>query len=157
MDRKNKTIFFAGLVLLVAIFLVDLFIFQDLYFTGIAAIILAVIGMSLLIMQDAASLPEIGIILKDDAKGIRVVNRGNDTAYNIHVALVPLNIEFDIAALGADATYDHLLSTMLTEAKAVVTYKSGKDVIFSRTIVLSSLGTNDDDLLKPMFPLFRWE
>ncbi len=157
MDSKSKTTFFIGLGLLGVIFLIDLLLFNDLYFTGIAAIILGVIAMSVFIMQDSASLPDIGVILKDDAKGIRIINRGNDTAYTIHIAIIPINVELDIPELGADAIYEHQLSAMLAEAKAVVTYKNVKGVEYSHTILISALGRSDDDLLKPMFPLFRWK
>lgn len=157
MDKKNQMILITGLLLLVVIFFIDFLLFQDLYFTGIAAIIFAVVGMSLFIMQDSTYLPDIGITLKEDAKGVRVINQGNDTAYGIHVTLVPHNIEFDVATLEADATSDYPLSTMLTEAKAIVTYKSKKGVEYSRTTRISALGSGDDDLLKPMFPLFRWK
>ena len=147
----------AGLLVLVIIFLIDYLVFLDFYFTGIMAIIFIVIGMALFIMEDSASLPEIGVVLKDDAKGIAVINRGNDTAYDVHVALIPLDIEFDIAALNADSGYDYPMEKMITEAKASITFRNAKGIRHSRTVNLSALGKSDDDLLKPMFPLFNWK
>jgi hypothetical protein len=157
MITKNRTIICAGLLLLVVIFCIDYFVFLDFYLTGIIAIIFVVIGMSLFIMEDSVSLPEIGVSLKDDAKGISIINRGNDTAYEIHVALLPLDIEFDVAALDADAAYDYPMEKMITEAKASVTYKNAKGARYARTTKLSALGKSEDDLLKPMFPLFQWK
>jgi len=90
MDKRTIIILFAGLVICAILFTLDI------YLGGIALIILATLGMSLFIMQDSKSLPEIDIVLEDNAKKIVVINRGNDMAYKIHVALVPHNIEFDI-------------------------------------------------------------
>ncbi len=157
MEKRYKNILVAGLVLFAVILFIDLWFFNDLYFSGIALILLAVLGMSLFIMQDSVSLPEVGVALTDDAKGIVVVNRGNDTAVAIHVTLVPLNAEFDIPSLAADARYVYTLPSMLPEVKAVVTYRNAQGAGHSRTFMLSALGKSDDDLLKPMFPLFRWQ
>ncbi len=151
MDKRTIIILVAGIVLCAILFLTDI------YLGGIALIIFATLGMSFFIMQDSKSLPEIGVVLEDDAKRIVVINRGNDAAYKIHVALVPHNIEFDIASLGADARYDLSLGAMLAEAKAVVTYQNAQGVEYSRTTMLSALGKSDDDLMKPMFPIFRWK
>jgi hypothetical protein len=156
MENRYKKIIAAGLVLFAVILFIDFSVYQDLYFSGIVLMILAVIGMSLFIMQDATSLPEIGVSLMEDAKGVVVINRGNDRAFRIHVALVPLNTEFDIGSLEADGRYSHALPSMLTEAKAVVTYRNAKGEEYSRTIMLSALGKSDDDLLKPVFPIFKW-
>ncbi|OPY38958.1 MAG: hypothetical protein A4E35_00188 [Methanoregula sp. PtaU1.Bin051] len=157
MDRNYIVPLIAGLLLFGIIFFIDYNYFQDLYFSGITLIILAVLGMSFFIMQDAKSLPEISVFLEDNAKKVVVINRGNDTAYKIHVALVPHNIEFDVASLGADARHDHVLATMLPESKVIVTYQNAKGTEYSKTTRLSALDTGDDDLLKPMFPLFRWK
>lgn len=157
MDKKNRLLLFAGILILAVIFGTDLVVFHDIYFTGIAAVILAVFGMSLFIMQDATSLPDVVIYLKDDAKALCVVNRGNDTAYGIHVALVPPGTEFEIPELGADARSDYPLPSVLTESKAVVTYKNGHGMKYSKTTRLSALDKGDDDLLKPVFPLFQWK
>jgi hypothetical protein len=70
---------------------------------------------------------------------------------------VPHNIEFDLETLGADVTFDYPMQSMLTEAKAVVTYRSAKGIAYSRTMRLSALGADDDDLLRPMFPVFGWK
>jgi len=157
MDKRNKIILAEGLLLFAVIFFVDFFFFQDLYFSGIAAILLVVLGMSLFIMQDSRFLPEISVFLRDDAKSIIVANRGNDSAIKIHVAIVPFNLEFDIPSLAADEKYEYALTEMIGEAKASVNYQNSRGLDHSQTFRLSALGKSDDDLLKPVFPLFKWK
>ena len=77
--------------------------------------------------------------------------------YRIHVALVPFDIEFDIPQLAADAQYEYPFTRMIGEAKAVVAFDDTKGGHVSRTFSLSALGKGDDDLLRPMFPLFKWK
>jgi hypothetical protein len=157
MDKRSRVILAAGLLLFVIIFFADLFFFSDLYFSGIAAIVLIALGMSFFIMQDTRFLPEISVFLRDDAKGIVVINRGNDVAEKIHVAIVPYNIEFDISALTVDARYEYPHSDMISEAKAAVTYQNSQGLAYSQTFRLSALEKSDEDLLKPMFPMFKWK
>ncbi|WAC05462.1 MAG: hypothetical protein OS112_02205 [Methanoregula sp.] len=157
MDRQFKFIIAAGSLLFAIIFFVDLYVFNDLYFSGMAAILLVALGMSFFIMQDTRFLPEISIFLSDNAKNIIVANKGNDSAEKIHVAIVPLNIEFDIPALAADDKYEYPLPEMISEAKATADYQNSQGRAYSQTFRLSALGKSDDDLLKPVIPLFRWK
>jgi len=157
MEKRHRNMIIAGLVLFVVILFIDLYFFQDLYISGIVLIILAVLAMSVGIMEDSASLPDIMVILAEDAKRVVIINRGNDTAFQIHVTLVPLNVEFDIPSLAADERYDYALPSMLTEAKAVVAFRNAKGEGHSRRILLSALDKSDDDLLRPAFPLFKWK
>ena len=157
MDTQYKAILAAGSLLFVIIFFIDVYFFSDIYFSGIAALILVTLGMSFFIMQDSHFLPEVIVVLEDDAKGIVVSNRGNDVAKNIHVAIVPHNIEFDIPALAVDAQYEYPHHEMISEAKAAVTYQDSRGLACSQTFRLSALGKSDDDLLKPVIPLFKWK
>jgi hypothetical protein len=134
-----------------------IFFFIDTYLGGIAAIILIMLGMSFFIMQDATLRPEIGVVLRDDAKGIIVINRGTDVAKKIHVTIVPHNLEFDIPDLAIDARYEYPFSGMISEAKTAVTYQNTQGQVYSQTIGVSALGKSDDDLLKPVFPIFKWK
>jgi hypothetical protein len=157
MDTRYKAIIAAGSVLFVIIFFIDVYFFSDIYLSGIAGVILVTFGMSFFIMQDSWFLPEVIVFLLDDAKGIVVTNRGNDAAKNIHVAIVPHNIEFDILALAVDARYEYPHHEMISEAKAAVTYQNSRGLAYSQTFRLSALGRSDEDLLKPMFPMFKWK
>jgi hypothetical protein len=151
MERRYTVILALGLVICA------IFFFIDMYLGGIAAIILIVLGMSFFIMQDAKLRPEIGVVLRDDAKGIIVINRGTGVAKKIHVTIVPHNLESDIPDLAVDATYEYPFPGMISEAKTAVTYQDAQGQVYSQTIGISALGKSDDDLLKPVFPLFGWK
>ncbi|GAB6286175.1 MAG: hypothetical protein STSR0009_23760 [Methanoregula sp.] len=150
--EKNHTILLgAGIVICAVLF------FINIYLGAIGIIILIALAMSVYIMEDAEVLPDISVFLLDDAKGITVTNRGTAPAYRVHVALVPLNIEFDISELAVDARSEHPLQEMVNEAKASVTFEDSRGSHYTRAFALSALGKNDDDLLKPMFPMFKWK
>ncbi|HTY14433.1 MAG TPA: hypothetical protein VMC42_01885 [Methanoregulaceae archaeon] len=129
----------------------------NIYVGGIAFILVIALVMSMLIMRDTVSLADVGVRLSADAKHISVVNTGNIEASNIHVSLVPIDREFDIEKLGPGESREFGLESMIDEAKAVVVFKTRSGETFRKSINLSSHGTGDDDLLKPMFPLFRQE
>jgi len=131
--------------------------FMNIYVGGIAFILVVTLVMSMLIMRDTRSLADVGVRLMADAKHITVINTGNIEARNIHVSLVPIDREFDIRQLGPDESREFLLESMINEARAVVVFETGSGQKFQKSINLSSLGTGDDDILKPMFPLFRQE
>jgi len=151
MEKNHKILLGAGVILCAVLFLINI------YLGGIGIVILIALAMSVYIMEDAEVLPEISVFLYEDAKGINVTNRGTAPAYRVHVALVPLNIEFDISELAVDARSEHPLQEMVNEAKASVTFEDSRGSHYTRAFALSALGTNDDDLLKPMFPMFKWK
>jgi hypothetical protein len=151
MERNHTIILGAGAIICAILF------FIDIYLGATGAIILIALAMSFFIMEDAEVLPDMAIRLNEDAKGITAVNRGTAPAYRVHIAMVPLNIEFDIPEIAVDAISDHPLPAMVNEVKAVVTFEDSKGLHYTRTFFLSALGKNDDDLLKPMFPLFKWK
>ncbi|MFA6364620.1 hypothetical protein [Methanoregula sp.] len=151
MEKIHKILLAAGALICILLFWIDI------YLGATGVIVLVALAMSVFIMEDSRVLPEITTRLGDDAKKVVVENSGNAPAHRIHVALVPLDIEFDLSELAADARYEYSLPRMIEEAKAAVTFEDAKGVKTSRTFTLSALGKGDDDLLKPMFPLFKWK
>ena len=147
MDRKFLILAGAGIILTIAASLISI------YAGGVVLVLVAVIAMSLFIMQDTKNLPDIVVELKDDAKGIIIRNSGNADAVNVHVSLVPVNIEYCIQALAADQVNEYPLEAMLPEAKAVASFENVMGGAFLRTYDLSARGSYDP--LKPMIPLFR--
>jgi hypothetical protein len=150
MDKKTTWILAAGILVTIVLF------FVDIYLAGIAFILLVVIVMSLMIMQDSTFLPQVDVRLREDAKAIVLTNGGNSPALNIHVALVPLNIEYDVASLAVDASHEYPFPTMLAEAKVVVTFTNEKGQPFSHSSALSATG-EEFEPLKPMVPVFGWK
>jgi hypothetical protein len=130
--------------------------FLDPYLAGIAVILVATLAMAFFIMGETHNLPDLTCVLSEDAKGILLVNQGNDLAVRIHVTLVPLDREFDLPELPADGRHTFSLAAMIAEAKALVSYENRDGRKFSRTCKLSATG-RDEDILKPLFPTFGWK
>ena len=112
--------------------------------------------MSLRIMEDTTGIPEIVTKLRDDAKAIILTNTGNARAYKIHVALVPLNIEFEVPSLEVESSYEFSLSAMVEDIKIAITYQNENGRLFSGSSKLSAFG-EEPDLLKPLIPIFNWK
>jgi hypothetical protein len=151
MENIYKILLLIGTLLCIFLFAISI------YLGATGAIVLAAFALSVFIMEDSRVLPELTVRLADDAKKIVVENAGNAPAYRIHIALVPLDVEFDIPELAADAQYEYPFNRMIGETKALVTFDDANGVHASRTSSLSALGTGDDDILRPMFPLFKWK
>jgi len=149
MDTRIIAVLAAGLIAAGALF------FVSIYLAGMALIVLAAVVMVLAIMQDSTCLPGIEVRLRPDAKAVILANTGNSPAFGIHVALVPINIEYDLDRLDEDQSHEHPLPAMLAEAKAVVTFSNGKGRQFSHTARLSP--TDEFEPLRPMIPLFGWK
>lgn len=150
MDKKTLAIIAAGILVSALVY------FVSPYLAGIAVIILIAIIMSLLIMQDTTFLPQVEVRLREDAKGIILKNSGNAPAEEIHVALVPLNIEYDVPSLAVDALHEYPLASMIVEVKAVITFKNEHGISYSLTKNLSA-SREEYDPLKPMIPIFGWK
>jgi hypothetical protein len=150
MDKKITGVLIAGILVAIC-----LFFLVDIYLAGIVLILTVVLVMSLMIMQDSTFLPQINVRLREDAKAVILTNAGNSPALKIHVALVPLDIEYDVPSLAADASHEYPLSSMLAEVKAVITFENEKGLPFSLTHRLSA--SEEYDPLKPMIPVFKWK
>jgi len=150
MDKKSQ------IVLVVGIAITILLLLFNIYLAGIVLVLVITTGMLLQIMQDRPSLPDIVASLSEDAKSIMLKNSGNSDALHIHVALVPMNAEYDVPALAVDESHTHPLDAMITEVKVVVTFENEEKGSFFRTYALSALGEQYDPF-KPMIPLFRWK
>ena len=150
MERNAKILLVAGLLITL------LLIFISIYLAGIVFILLMTILMSLLIMQDTAGIPDIAVHLRDDAKAVILTNKGNARAVKIHGTLIPLNIEFDTPELEVDSIFEYPLTAMVEEVKIVVTYQNESGRSFSESAKLSAL-EEEQDLLRPMIPIFKWK
>jgi hypothetical protein len=150
MDKRTTAVLAAGLLVTLILLIVDI------YLAGIAIILLVVIVMSLMIMQDTTFRPQVDVRLREDAKAIVLTNGGNSPALKIHVALVPMNIEYDVDSLAVDASHEYPLSSMLADIKVVVTFANEKGQSFSHSQKLSAAG-EEFEPLKPMIPVFGWK
>jgi len=150
MDKRVLVILALGIIFtIVAAFL-------DMYLAGIVGVIFIAIIMSLMIMQDTSGIPDIVPKLSDDAKSIILTNTGNARAEKIHATLIPSNVEFDIASLDVDATYEYSLGSMVQEIKIKITWSNENKRLFSSSKKLSVFD-EEPDLLKPLIPMFKWK
>jgi hypothetical protein len=150
-EGREIGVLVAGLIVAAALF------FVDPYLGGIAVILVITLAMAFFIMGETHNIPDLTCVLSEDAKGILLVNQGNDLAVRVHVTLVPLDREFDLPELPADGRYTFSLPSMIAEAKALVSYENRAGGRFSRTFRLSATDKGDENLLKPLFPIFGWK
>lgn len=150
MDKKTTGILAVGILITILLF------FVNIYLAGIAFILVVTVIMSLMIMQDTTFKPQIAADLREDAKAVVLTNKGNSPAQKIHVALVPMNIEYDLPSLGVDESHEYLMESMIEEVKVVFNYENEKGQRFSDAANLSSSGERFEPL-KPMIPVFGWK
>ena len=150
MDKTTTAVLAAGILVTLLLFFVSIFL------AGIAFIILVAIVMSLIIMQDTMFLPQVDARLRDDAKAIVLTNAGNSPAVKIHVALIPMDIEFEVESLAVDESHEYLLASMIDKVKVVITFTNEKGQTFSSSSILSASG-EEFEPLKPMIPIFGWK
>jgi hypothetical protein len=150
MDKRIQIILVLGILITIAS------AFLDIYLAGIVGVIFIAIIMSFLIMQDTAGIPEVVAKLSEDAKSIVLTNTGNARAEKIHVTLVPGNIEFEIASLNVDSSYEYSLGAMVQEIKIKITYSNENGRLFSSSKKLSVFD-EEPDPLKPLIPMFKWK
>jgi len=128
-------------------------LFIEPFFALIALVFVLVLLMSFHIMEDTMSYPLVTAELSEDAREIIVINTGTARAQKIHVALVPLDIEFEVASLDPDEKSRFSLASMVSEAKAVVTYENAEGQEFRRSYPVTALGAGRDPT-EPLFPIF---
>jgi len=147
MEKNQKIVLGMGALITLGLAFINIF------FALIALVIMLALLMSFRIMGDTNNYPLITADLSEDAREIIVTNTGNAVAQNIHIALVPLNIDFEVASLEPDEESGFSLATMVSEAKAVVTYETADGRKFTRSYPLSALGAGHDPT-QPLFPIF---
>ncbi len=150
MKRSQVAIIVAGLVISALLAVISI------YLTGIAIILVIVLAMSFQIYQDSYLLTNLAVILNENAKVITVVNRGNTLIRNIRVSLIPLDIEFLVPELAVDGKFTYDLPKMINDIKAIAEFEDKTGTKFQKSFNLSALSDNDD-VLKPMFPIFGWK
>ena len=150
MDKRILVILVLGIIVTI------ISAFLDMYLAGIVGMIFIAIVMSLMIMQDTTGIPEVVVKLGDEAKSIILTNNGNARAENIHVTLIPSNVEFDIASLDVDSVYEYSLGSMVQEIKIKITYSNENKRLFSSSKKLSVFD-EEPDILRPLIPMFKWK
>ena len=94
MERSLVIVIVLGLVAAAALLLVSP------YLSLIAVVITGIAVMALAIGRDTRDLPDIEISLAEDARSVTLRNRGNAPAHQVHVSVVPIDVEADLLGLG---------------------------------------------------------
>ncbi|MCQ8893410.1 MAG: hypothetical protein NQU46_02075 [Methanolinea sp.] len=136
---------------------VALYVLVDIYVSLIAAVLVIALAMSVFIMQDSAMKPNVMVFVEENTKGIRVRNRGNARALSVSVSVEPLGLSFTIPVLEEDAVTTFPTPPITDRIRVTVSYKNEAEVPFSKTVTLMPHDIEDEDLLKPTFPLFGWK
>jgi len=147
MDKNQKIVLVTGALITLGL------LFINVFFALIALIFMLAILMSFRIMKDTENYPLITADLSEDAREVIITNTGTARAQKIRVTLVPLDIDFEVASLDPDEESGFGLASMISEAKAVVTYENAEGRQFQRSYPLTALGAGRD-LTEPMFPIF---
>jgi hypothetical protein len=147
MEKNQKIVLAAAALITLGL------LFIEPIFALIALIFVIVLLMSFHIMGDTASYPLVIAELSENAREITVINTGTARAQKIHVALVPIDIEFEVASLDPDEKFRFSLASMVSEAKAVVTYENAESREFQRSYPITALGAGRD-LTEPLIPIF---
>ncbi|MDV2481783.1 hypothetical protein F8E02_07140 [Methanoculleus sp. Wushi-C6] len=147
MDKNQRIVLVAGALITLGLFFINVF------FALIALVCVLALLMSIRIMGETGSFPLVTVDLSEDAREVIVTNTGNARAQKIRVALVPMNIDFEVPSLEPDEESGFSLGTMISEAKAVVSYEDAAGRKHTRSYPLTALGAGRDPT-EPMFPIF---
>jgi hypothetical protein len=127
------------------------------YVGFILTVILIALAMSVQISESSWDEPDVSVKLADSAKEIIMTNKGNAPAVNVHVLLVPVDIEFKAQFLKVEEVTRFPIGQMVEQVKAVISFENERGMHYQKTSMLTALGPDEDDILKPMFPLFKWK
>jgi hypothetical protein len=150
MKRNHVAVIVAGLVLSALLAVVSI------YLTGIGIILVIALAMSFQIMEDTERLTDLAVGLSENAKSLIIINKGNMLIRNIAVTVIPLNVEFVVPELAVDEKFTFDFHQIINEARAAVEFEDVNGRKYNKSFELSAL-RSDDDLLKPMMPLFDWK
>lgn len=159
MQKYQIVVLVLGLLAAIAVTLLG---GEESIFLGLVILVIdLVLLMSFIISESSKKLkriPKLTAHLTEDAKSVIIRNEGDRAAVSVHVALVPLNIEFNIPRIDAGDDASHPEGEMINEAKAVMTYQDEEGDTYTHSTHLTALGYDEeDDLLRPAFPMFKWK
>ncbi|HWQ67424.1 MAG TPA: hypothetical protein VN372_11205 [Methanospirillum sp.] len=133
-------------------------LFIDQALAGITLILTFTLLLALAISADAERHrhPQMYARLSDDAQTIVVENVGNAPATEVSVRVIPDDITYKIGTLEADQSHQHIMTGMIREAKARISWKRTDGTLAEKIFTLSGYH-QDEDPLRPMMPLFAWK
>jgi hypothetical protein len=134
-----------------------LYFLVDIYASLIGVVLVIALAMSFFIMQDSAMTPDVSVRMKEDGRGIVVRNRGNARAVSILLTLIPQEIKYHVPSLDEDAEKTLSSDQMIERTTVKARYQNEQGRAYEKRMEISVFDKPDEDLLKPVFPLFKWK
>ncbi len=134
-----------------------LYFLVDIYASLIGVVLVIALAMSFFIMQDSAMTPDVSVRVKEDGRGIVVRNRGNARAVSILLTLMPQEIKYHIPSLDEDAEKTLSSDLVIERTRVKAKYQNEQGRAYEKNMEISVFDKPEEDLLKPVFPLFKWK
>lgn len=134
-----------------------LYFLVDIYASLIGVVLVIALAMSFFIMQDSAMTPDVSVRVKEDGRGIVVRNRGNARAVSILLTLMPQEIKYHVPSLDEDAEKTLSSDLVIERTRVKAKYQNEQGRAYEKNMEISVFDKPDEDLLKPVFPLFKWK
>jgi len=126
--------------------------------TAAGLIITGTLAMGIMISESAESLvdrPLLFAYLGEDGRSFVLKNMGNIDALDIHVSIVPANLEYLIERIAADIEEKTNCDQLIGKNRIIVNYTDKTGTRYSKSADLSFNEECDYDPTQPMIPLFR--
>ncbi len=134
-----------------------LYFLVDIYASLIGVVLVIALAMSFFIMQDSAMTPDVSVRVKEDGRGIVVRNRGNARAVSILLTLMPQEIKYHVPSLDEDAEKTLSSDLVIERTRVKAKYQNEQGRAYEKNMEISVFDKPEEDLLKPVFPLFKWK
>ena len=126
--------------------------------TAVGLIITGTLAMSVLISESAETVvnkPILFSYLGEDGRSFILKNIGNVDALDIHISLVPSNLEFLIERIEADTEENTDCGELIGKNRIIVDYTDETGTRYSKTANLNFRDDCEYDPTKPMIPIFK--
>lgn len=126
--------------------------------TAAGLIITGTLVMAVMVSESAEELVEKPIIfayLGEDGRSFVLKNIGNVDALDIHISVVPSNLEYLIERLGSDTEEITDCGQLIGKNRAIINYTDETGKRYSKSAELKFKEECEYDPTKPMFPMFK--
>lgn len=126
--------------------------------TATGLIITGTLAMAVMVSESAETLVEKPILLAflgEDGRSFILKNIGNVDALDIHISVVPSNLEYLIERLEADTGEKTDCGQLIGKNKVIIDYTDGTGKRYSKTTDLNFRQECEYDPTKPMIPMFK--
>ncbi|GEM_PF-4663246 len=126
--------------------------------TVIGLILSGTLAMAFAISESAEKImdkPLLFAYLGDDGRSFILKNIGDADALDIHISIIPSNLEYLFEHLGADSEEKTDCGRLLGKNRIILNYSDEDGKRYKKTAELGFREECEYDPIKPMFPLFK--